>query len=509
MKKQLIKGIYLNQKQIKFLEGPQKRKCFNAGRGSGKSYTIGHWNIKKFLGMPQAKSLLVAQTFYQLLTKTISQMEQAFQGWGWREWDSKTGDGVWTFGKKPPSHWVRPHQPIRAYDYCYSFINGYTIELGSMEQKDRIRGGSYDALDADESATIDEDAWNKIIIPTIRGINNGPKNINSPLRYSICDFTTAPWSLDGKWIYKTRELAKLRPKDYLFVEASTLENVDVLTQEYIDMLQRTLTPLEYYVEVLNKEIDKSPDGGFYPAFSKSKHLKSDVWDYDWDSNGRMTIKRENFIDPALPFIFSLDFNVKFTSGIICQEATLPSYREFRVCDVLFERPDPMKNLDNESPLLIDRLVDAFCVKYAHHPIKYIEIDGDASGKNNRVGAPAIFEQVKARFRHHGWQAVIKAINRLPEHKARYILINNILRGGNPKYPKIVFNEHTTKALVMSITFAPVTPDFQKDKSSERQNIDQIQATHLSDCFDYVLCRKYGGLLDVGSVNLWSSLIGNR
>ena len=55
-------------------------------------------------------------------------------------------------------------------------------------------------------------------------------------------------------------------------------------------------------------------------------------------------------------------------------------------------------------------------------------------------------------------------------------------------------------------FAPVTGDFQKDKSSERKEIDQTMATHLSDTFDYVIMRKYGSLIDVGSVSVWSSLI---
>lgn len=506
-KKKIVRGFFRNPKQWEFLSARQKRKTFNAGRGLGKSFSIGDHNYLKFRNMPRAKSLLVNKTFYQLLTKTVVPMEQAWNDWGLREYDPKTGDGHYVFGRKPPKGWFTCFNKPRNYEYCYSFLNGYTIELASVEQKDRIRGGNNDALDADESATIPEDVWNSIILPTVRANKRGKNKIDSYLHHSICDFTSAPWILEGKWIYKVRELAKKHPDKYYFLSASTLDNIDVLGEEYINRLRETMLPLEYYVEILNKEIDKQPDGGFYPALSAERHLKSDTFEYDWDSNGRMTIKRENFIDPTQPFIFSLDFNVKFTSGIVCQEIVYPNSRELRICDNLYEQPDPMKDMNKEAELLIDRLVDSFCKKYIFHPVKYIEIDGDGSAKNLRVGAPAIFEQVKARFRHHGWQAIIKALPKLPFHQTRYLLINNILRGGNAKYPRIVFNEHTTKQLVMSMQFAPVTSDFQKDKSSERkEKIDQTMATHLSDCFDYVVMRKYGSLIEVGSTSVWSSLI---
>jgi hypothetical protein len=501
----------MNEPQKRFVFANQRRKTFNAGRGCGKSYAIGHWNVRKFQNMPQAKSLLFGNTFYQILTKTAPEMEKAFADWGYREYDPKTGDGVFVFGKKPPAHWKKPHSKIRNYNYCYSFINGYTIELASSESKENIRGSNNDAIDADESATINPDVWKKIVVPTCRGINSGWKNINSILRYSICDFTSAPWTLAGQWIYEVEELAKKHPDRYLFVKAKTRDNVKILGEDYLQMLQETLSPLEYFVEVENGRLKRQADGGFYPAFDEEKHVRTNVFDYEWNENGRMTVTRDNFIHQTKELIISIDFNVKFTSCVVCQEVDFPKYRELRFIDSLFEMPDPGKDMSRESELLVDRLVDKFCRKYAFHQVKYIEIDGDNSAGNMRVGAPPMFDQVLNRFRANGWQPVLKAMGRLPMYQKRYLLINNILRQADPRLPRIAIHGINCQPLVMSIQNAPVKGDFEKDKSSERQAINQVLATHLSDCFDYVIMRKYGALLQGDSQSILLGLVpsGNR
>lgn len=503
-----VKVVYMNerQKEFVFAKPSQKRRCFNAGRGTGKSNCIGHWNVQKFINMPRAKSLLFGNTFYQLLTKTVPEMEKAFNDWGFREWDPKTKDGVYVFGKQPPAHWKKPHTKIRNFHYCYSFINGYTIELASGESKDNIRGSNNDAIDADESGTINQDTWKKIVVPTARGINNGPKNIDSPLRYTICDFTSAPWTLQGQWIYETEELAKKFPDRYLFVKAKTRDNIKILGEAYLQMLQETLSPLEYFVEVENGRLKRQADGGFYPAFEEEKHVRTNVFDYEWNENGRMTVKQDNFTHPQKELIFSIDFNVKFTSAVVCQEVEFAKFRELRFIDSLFETPDPTKDMGSESQLLVDRLVDKFCRKYAFHPVKYIEIDGDNSANNMRVGAPPMFDQVMNRFRENGWQPVLKAMGRLPMHQKRYLLINNILRQVDPRLPRIAIHGINCQPLVMSIQNAPVKGDFEKDKSSERQAINQVLATHLSDCFDYVIMRKYGSLFQGDSQTILLGLV---
>ena len=95
------------------------------------------------------------------------------------------------------------------------------------------------------------------------------------------------------------------------------------------------------------------------------------------------------------------------------------------------------------------------------------------------------------------------------HEFRHVLINNILRRSEPKFPIVTLNNNNCKALVMSIMNAPIKEDYSKDKKSEMQNIAQEFATHLSDCFDYILVSLYGKLVMTGNDSIWSSIMSRR
>ena len=127
-------------------------------------------------------------------------------------------------------------------------------------------------------------------------------------------------------------------------------------------------------------------------------------------------------------------------------------------------------------------------------MKYVELYGDATGNNRRLGAPPLFEQAVSRLRHNGWQGIIKASGRLPHHEMRHILINNILRRVDTRYPVVMLNANNCRALIMSIMNAPIKNDYSKDKRSEAQNIQQEFATHLSDTFDYILVSLYAKIM---------------
>jgi hypothetical protein len=272
-------------------------------------------------------------------------------------------------------------------------------------------------------------------------------------------------------------------------------------------LKNSLSPLEYYIEVLNGRMDRQPGGGYYPSFSEEKHSTIITYDYDWDSGGRMTIKRDSFIHRDKPLLLSLDFNITFTCMIVCQQINQTQFQEFRVCDNLFSKPDPLNDKDGE--LLIDTLIDQFCQKYSHHPVKYVELYGDASGNNRRLGAPPLFEQAVARLKHNGWQGNIKASSKLPGHEMRHILINNILRRNEMRFPVIMINANNCRALIMSVMNAPIKNDYTKDKRSEAQNIQQEFATHLSDTFDYILVSLYARIRASGNDSIWSSFVIGR
>jgi hypothetical protein len=509
-KKEQYQIIYLNPKQAEFLNARQKRKALIAGRGFGKTHVMGHHVFRLFRNLPSGKSLAVSSTYYQLLTKTCPEMESAWKEYGITEWDERKKTGQWIFGRRPPAHWAKPYKMPKNPEYCYFFINGHVIELGSLEVKDRFRGGSYDALCGDESALFKADVWNKIFVTSVRGRTIGPGSFDPRIHYmhqSICHFTSAPWSPEGQWVFKWEKLAEQMPDKYFFMSGKTTDNIAILGEEYVENLKNILSPLEYYIEVLNGRMDRQPGGGYYPSFSEEKHSTIITYDYDWDSGGRMTIKRDSFIHRDKPLLLSLDFNITFTCMIVCQQISQTQFQEFRVCDNLFSKPDPLNDKDGE--LLIDTLVDQFCQKYSHHPVKYVELYGDGSGNNRRLGAPPMFEQAVARLRHNGWQGNVKATSKLPGHEMRHILVNNILRRNEMRFPVVMINANNCRALMMSIMNAPIRNDYTKDKRSEAQNIQQEFATHLSDTFDYILVSLYARIMASGNDSIWSSIVIGR
>jgi hypothetical protein len=65
-------------------------------------------------------------------------------------------------------------------------------------------------------------------------------------------------------------------------------------------------------------------------------------------------------------------------------------------------------------------------------------------------------------------------------------------------PELQINKEHAKELIVSIKNAPLKKEvIKKDKSSERQNIPQWQATHFSDAFDNYYFWKYSDFKDGG------------
>lgn len=504
MAEKSAKIIPLSRKQLAFLQTPQKRKALIAGRGFGKTHVMGHHEHALFRNLPTGKGLMVAPTYYQLLTKTCPELESVWKLYNIHEYNEHTKQGQWVFGRKPPKHFALPYKAPKNPEYCYFFINGHVKELGSLEVKDRFRGGSFDSLSGDESAMFKKDVWNKIFVASVRGRTTGPGKFDPRRNYmhqSIAHFTSAPWDPNGRWVFEWRDLAKENPDLYLFMSGTTHDNVGILGQEYIENLRQVLSPMEWFVEVENGELDRPIGGGYYPSFSEEKHACLDVFEYEF-GDGLRKVTRDTFIKQDGALLLSMDFNNKFTSMVVAQQTQLNNAQELRFIDNLWEVPDPLK--DKSELLLIDRLVDKFCQKYALHQVKYVEVYGDATAHNQRLGTDAIFVQVKNRFLHNGWACAIKAGNKLPEHRPRQLLINNILRRPEPKYPIVRFHAHNCKAVMMSMQHAEITADFKKDKSSERRNIPQEMATHLSDCVDYLICALYSRLGNFGTFSTLSS-----
>jgi hypothetical protein len=104
-----------------------------------------------------------------------------------------------------------------------------------------------------------------------------------------------------------------------------------------------------------------------------------------------------------------------------------------------------------------------------------------------------------RFKKRGWTIEDLSHRGMepPQHD-KYLLWVNILKGGDPRFPKVIFNGKNCKFTLISMNNTKVTErngKFDKDKSSERSSkILPEEATHFSDAVDKRIWTKYNKTL---------------
>lgn len=461
------KQVYLNEKQISFLNATQQRRTFVGGRGSGKSTVCGFATCLKMEEMPKGKSFLASITYGQILNQEIPAMQEAFRLFGLEEYNPKTKIGDYTICVKPPEDFKKAYTEPRKYQNVISFRNGYRIVLLSLDLPEVLRGGSYDAGDVCESALLKEADINKILKPQIRGNLYKPFS-DSVFHHSLFDFTSAPWTAEGKHVYGTEELQKIHPEKYLFVESTAYDNVKVLGEEWFETQKESLTELEYAVEIMNKRL-LTVQNAFYPAFSMQQHVAHNTYNYDENDNG-IYIKSSSDYDPNEPLLISFDFNY------------------YLCCCVVAQRRGDKLLIINEFYIkndLISRLVDKITDHYQNHTNKLIYIYGDRSGYRRDHNATKMFDELTICFKSYGWSTILKALSKNIEHKTKHLVINNTLAGKTKLQVQI--NANNCKYTVISISTTRSKEDYRKDKQEEgKKGVEQLRATHLSDAFDYLV-----------------------
>jgi hypothetical protein len=108
-------------------------------------------------------------------------------------------------------------------------------------------------------------------------------------------------------------------------------------------------------------------------------------------------------------------------------------------------------------------------------------------------------QAIERFENRGWTVEPKSHRGMepPQHD-KYLLWVNILKGNDPKYPKVIFNGRNCKYTLISMNNTKVIErngKFDKDKKSEMSKIIlPEEATHFGDAADKRIWTKYGNIL---------------
>ena len=501
-----------------------------AGRRTGKTDSIAApFVLRNMQRMPGSTGGIVVPTFKHGLTNTIPGLLAAWKRWGYIE-------GIhYVVGKKPPKSFRQPIIDPKDYEHVISFYNGSVAIIISQDRPGSSNSLTLSWLLVDEAKFIDYAKLKDETLPANGGIKShfGKHSFN----HSIMILSDMPQTQKGSWflhyrdkmdseliatieatvyeIWRTKEriralnasgaevppylkgylrrldrdLNKMRSVAVYYREYSSIENLQLLGENYIKQMKRDLTPLTFQTSILCQRIGIAKDG-FYSSMREghkynandNQYLDTLGYDYDFST---LDARADKDVDPDAPIYIGMDYNANINWIVAGQ----PRDRRLNVIKsfyVKFERKIPA-------------LVEDFCRYYAEHRNKTVVYyyDATALGSNYAVNDQDFHYNVVKEFERRGWRIESVYLGNPMHHDEKYLLINNAFAGKQRLMP--FFNRTNNEDLILAVQSAGVSRGrngFHKDKSGEKlaeSEEDLLEhRTDGTDAFDtlYIGCEKF-------------------
>lgn len=277
----------------------------------------------------------------------------------------------------------------------------------------------------------------------------------------------------------TSQLNFLRSKCLLYKEYSSLENLAILTEDFIKRAKRDLPPLTFATSIMCKRIGIASDG-FYSG------LREDVNYYTAPNEsilylanlGEVTedCRLDSDCDSNLPLCIAFDANANINWAVVGQVDRTWKLRVLKSFFVKYERKLP-------------ELMDDVLKYYSYHKRKQVVFYFDATfvGNNYALHNDDFHKYIETRFRRAQWSVRAVYIGKPMNHIDKNLLINRMLRGRARHM--VLINRDNNPDLIISIESAGVY-NGQKDKRGEKlaeTEEDKLEGrTDGSDAFD-TLC----------------------
>ena len=504
-----------------------------AGRRTGKTDSIGApFCLRNMQRMQGSTGGIVVPTFKHGLTNTVPGLLAAWRRWGLVE-------GIhFVVGKKPPKDFAPAITPPFSYDRVISFYNGSLAVLISQDIPGSSNSLTLSWLLVDEAKFIDYNKLKDETLPANGGIKShfGRHSFN----HSMMVLSDMPQTSRGSWFLHYREKMdpeliaaieatvfeiyrikqKIRdmnargvpPPDYLaghlrrldrdlnrmrsvavyYREYSTIENIQLLGENYIKQMKRDLTPLTFQTSILCQRIGVAKDG-FYSSMRErhkydandNDYLDSLGWNPDPDS---LDSHVDRDVDPDRPMCIGMDYNARINC-IVNGQPDRVDQRRLNVLKSFFVKYDRK----------IPELIADYCRYYASHRNKTVVYyyDSTALGSNYAVNDRDILWWVCHEFERHGWNVVPVYIGQPMKKHDKYIMINNGFAGREVLVP--YFNRFNNEDLIIAIQGAGVARDrngFTKNKAGEKlaESEESLfeHRTDGTDAFDtlYIGCARF-------------------
>lgn len=558
-----VNYIYMNPAQRAVYNYRCRNTTVEAGRGTGKTDGLITPEMAGCIqSMPRGTGLFLGNSIKQLFTKTVPKTLYSLE--------RMTGlkEGVHFFRGHAPTkcNFKEPIVKPKVWENCIHFWNGFVYYMISTGVKAAANGMDSCSIIGDECRFMPEGLIKAEILPTLRGINtNHPgfdENLN-PYYKSIFFVSDAPLTKRQAWLRKRREeqtpeinrkiaemireaqicpeivqspkyqreLNKLRCQASIYFSFSSIENIDILGEQFIRTMQKELTPTMFDISIRNVEKEEINDG-YYANFDPDVHcyLSNDEEQLEAAqkykkrtitqiySGGRtLRVESESIdlnelskaqdccldtdIKPGEPLRIAFDYNAHINCLVIGQTDSRSNTSVLRI----------LNSMTNVKNTRIEGLCKMFCKYYEPHRLTCRDVifyyddtaKQGAAYASERHEETRFYNIVKKVLRSHGWNVIEVAMGRPMSHNKKYEFLNGCFAGTQRPFLRI--NKENNEYLIASMENARVKEGrngFEKDKSQEKnrvsKEVDDIEAelstrTDLSDAFDTLVIgvRYYG------------------
>ena len=501
-----------------------------AGRRTGKTDSIASpFVLRNMQRMPGSTGGIVVPTFKHGLTNTLPGLFAAWKRWGFI-------NGIhYVVGRRPPKSFAKPIIEPSDYEHVISFYNGSCAIIISQDRPGSSNSLTLSWILVDEAKFIDYERLKDETLPANGGIKShfGHHSCN----HSMMILSDMPQTQKGSWflhyedkmdkeliatiegtvyeIWRTKEriralnakgvavppylksylrrldtnLNKMRSVAVYYKEYSSIENLQLLGENYIKQMKRDLTPKTFQTSILCQRIGIAKDG-FYSSMKESHKYNAsdfaylDSLGYDFNPS-LLDCRADADVNPHAPICIGMDYNANI-NWIVAGQPNGRRLNIIKSCYVKLERKIPA-------------LIEEFCRYYANHQNKTVVYyyDTTALGANYAVNEQDFHWVVCHEFERHGWQVEDVYLGNPMRHDEKYLLINQGFAGKQRLMP--FFNRQNNDDLILAVQSAGVTRGrngFRKDKGGEKlaeTEEDLLQhRTDGTDAFDtlYIGCEKF-------------------
>ncbi len=406
--------------QLLFHESSARFKGFSGPIGSGKSQALCQEAIRLAYINAGRTGLIGAPTYPMLRDATQASFIQVLE-------ESRI---PFELNKSEQILWLRD--------------TGSRILFRAVEEFDRLRGTNLAWFGVDELSYAPEEAWLRL-----------EGRLRDPNGIQLCGFGV--WTPKGRdWVWK--RFIDRKVNGYEVIVARPFENRFVLDliPDFYERLKSSYDERFFAQEVLGEYLNASNDLVYF-AFDRDEHLDTLA------------------VDPTLPLLWALDFNVTPMSSVIAQKTA----SWVNVLDeIVLHRATTVQACEE------------FLARYGKHRGEVV-IYGDASGNRMQTTGSSDYQMIRdvlIRAGRGDFEYRVPKAN--PAVRDRTNLLNSLLKNASgEKFLKVSPRCKELIADFEEVQYKPGSQVIDKERDSRR--------THLSDALGYLLWQEFQGRIGAG------------